>query len=104
MNEQWDIWVRETTGNASSRAVAERIGRSHTTALKWMRDPSPEAVIAFALAYDVNVVEALVAAGWLNSMDESQQNLLRHLSSVKLTAELHRRALNHAKRHPQDGL
>jgi hypothetical protein len=99
MNEEWTVWVRETTGDAPSRAVAERIGRSHTTALKWMRDPTLEAVIAFALAYDADVITALVAAGWLNSVDESQANIVRNLSTVKLTAELHRRAVVHARRH-----
>lgn len=100
MNDKWDDWVRETTGGASSREVAKRIERSHTTAAKWMHgDPPIEAVIAFALAYDVDVIAALVAAGWLNDMDESQANVIRHISSVKLTAELHRRAVAYARHH-----
>lgn len=98
MNERWAEWVRLTTGDATSRQVGRRIGHSHTTALKWMRDPSPEAVIAFALAYDADVITALVAAGWLNDVDESEAAIIRKLSTVKLTAELHRRAIAYAKR------
>lgn len=101
MNEDWDRWVREITGGASSRAIAAKIRRSHTTALKWMHEPpSPEAVIGFALAYDVDVIPGLVAAGWLNDVDESEMNLLRNMPTVKLTAELHRRAMRYAKDHP----
>jgi hypothetical protein len=93
MNDQWAKWVRETTGGASSRVVAGRIDRSHTTALKWMHDPSPEAVMAFAHAYGANVIEALIAAGWLNDVEESERAIVRKLPSVKLAAELYRRAL-----------
>lgn len=102
MNEEWAAWVRETTHDAPSREVAKRISRSHTTALKWMHDPTLEAAISFALAYDADVITALVAAGWFNSVDESQANILRSLPSVKLTAELHRRALLHARHHNND--
>lgn len=98
MNERWAEWVRLTTRDATSRQVGQRIGHSHTTALKWMRDPSPEAVIAFAVAYDADVITALVAAGWLNDVDESEAAIIRKLPTVKLTAELHRRAVVLAKR------
>lgn len=99
MNDKWVQWVRDTTGGAPSRAVADKIGRSHTTALKWMHDePAPEAVIAFAVAYDTDVIAALVAAGWLNNVDEDTAAILRTTPTLKLTAELHRRAQVYARR------
>lgn len=102
----WEDWVRKATGGATSRQVGQRIGHSHTTALKWMRDgASPEAVIALAVAYNADVIGALVAAGWLPAEDVANLNFdaaLRRLSSVKLTAEIHRRAIANAKEHNPD--
>jgi hypothetical protein len=60
-------------------------------------EPAPEAVIAFAMAYEADVIQALVAAGWLNDLDDTQAAIVRSLSSVKLTAELHRRAQVYAR-------
>lgn len=96
---EWEDWVKATTNGATSRQVAERIGHSHTTALKWMHDGATvEAVINLAIAYDADVIQALVAAGWLKRELVGDLNLdaaLRKLSSVKLTAELYRRARAH---------
>ena len=94
---EWTEWVERVTSGGTSRQVGERIGHSHTTALRWMHDGAPpEAVIALALAYDADVFEALVAAGWLRREDVAGLNIetaLRRLSSVRLTRELYRRAL-----------
>ena len=92
----WAEWVSRVTRGETSRQVGERIGHSHSTALRWMRDPSPDQVISLAVAYNADVVEALVAAGWLAEGDVGLLNLdvtLRRLSSVKLTRELYRRAV-----------
>lgn len=94
---EWTEWVARVTGGETSRQVGERIGRSHTTALRWMRDgASPEAVIGLALAYEADVVEALVVSGWLAAKDVRRLNLglaLRQLPPTNLTGELHRRAV-----------
>ena len=92
---EWEEWVRRTTGGATSRQVAERIGHSHTTALKWMHDGATvEAVLSLAIAFDAEPIQALVAAGWLRRELVGNLNLdgaLRRLSSVKLAGELYRR-------------
>jgi hypothetical protein len=96
----WDEWVRRTTAGATSRQVAERIGRSHTTALKWMHRPTPEHVIGLAVAYNADLIAALVAAGMLPAEDVKNLNLdatLKSTPTVKLAAELYRRALAHSK-------
>lgn len=92
----WEAWVRVTTNRATSRQIGQRIGRSHTTALKWMHDPvSPEAVIALARAYNADLLRAFVAAGWLDEADLqlTMEEALQKVASHKLTGELHRRAV-----------
>jgi hypothetical protein len=57
---------------------------------------TPEAVIELAIAYNADPIQAMVAAGWLRAdlvKDLNLDGALRKLSSVKLTAELHRRAV-----------
>lgn len=93
----WEAWVTKVTGGATARQVAERIGKSHTTALRWMHNgTSPEQVIAFAIAYNADIIQALVAAGWISESDLENLNLasaLRSLTEVELAGELYRRAL-----------
>lgn len=96
---EWEDWVKRTTRGATSRQVADRIGHSHTTALKWMHDgASVDAVISLAIAYDADPIQAMVAAGWLKRELVGNLNLdgaLKRLSSVKLAGELYRRAREH---------
>jgi hypothetical protein len=57
---------------------------------------TPEMVIGLAVAYDADVLEGLVAAGWLAAGDVRRLNLesaLRQMPGTRLTGELHRRAL-----------
>lgn len=93
----WEVYVARITRGASQREVGLRIGHSHTTARRWMSDrATPEQVIGLAVAYDADVIEALVAAGWLDVADVEDLNvdtILRKLSSLRLTRELYRRAL-----------
>jgi hypothetical protein len=66
---------------------------------------SPQAVIALAIAYNQDVIQALVAAGWLRADLVGNLNLdgaLKTLSTVKLTAEIHRRAQTAAREHAAD--
>lgn len=99
--DKWQDWVRETIGDDRSRQVGKRIGRSHTTALQWMREPtSPEAVITLARAYNADLLQAFVAAGWLEESDlrMTVDEALRKVASVRLTGELHRRAMQSYER------
>lgn len=95
MNTSWERWVREVTEGASSRAVGERIGKSHTTALAWMGHPTPESAIMLAVAYRANPIEALTVAGFLTNGELTATDPdaeLKDIPSVRLTAELYRRA------------
>lgn len=95
--EEWREWLANITGHDSARAIARRINRSHTTVLRWTHGPgSPEAVIEIAIGYNADVVSALASTGWIRAEDMGRVNLddtIKRLETVKLTAELHRRAV-----------
>lgn len=95
-HDEWVAWVAEVTGGASARAIAKRIGRSHTTVSRWLRDGGPaEAVIEIATGYEAPIVRALVDTGWITAEDATRAfaaDILRRVPNVTLTAELHRRA------------
>jgi len=53
---EWDEWVEKTTAGDTSREVGDKIGHSHTTALKWMHEPTPQHAIGLALAYNSDIL------------------------------------------------
>lgn len=100
--KEWIAWLQRTTGETSARGIARKVGRSHTTVIRWQREGvPPDAVVDAAIALDADVFEALVAAGWLSPEEVSRVNLdvtLRQIKTVRLTAELHRRAIEKERR------
>lgn len=91
----WEQWVREVTGGAPSRTVAEVIGKSHSTAQTWMSRPTPQSAILLAVAYRADPIEALRVGGFLTMGDldtGAPDPELQAIPSVRLTAELYRRA------------
>jgi hypothetical protein len=90
-------WVAVATGGASARQIGLRVGKSHTTVLRWLNDGTPpRAAILIAIAYRADPFAALIAA---DVIDEGEIPALASLTplnrvpQVRLTAELHRRAL-----------
>lgn len=71
-SRSWHEYVRAIAGNATQREIAEQTGIHYTTISNWFNDrrlpPAPTA-IAFARAYDLNPVEALVVAGYLTGTE-----------------------------------
>lgn len=93
--DTWDQWVREVVDGDHTRAIGERIGKSHTTAGTWLRKPTPESAIMLAIAYQADPIEALAAAGFLSDghlVTTEPDAELKDIPSVRLTAELYRRA------------
>jgi transcriptional regulator with XRE-family HTH domain len=89
-----------TLGAESQSAVARKTGIDQATISRWLnnseRVPSPRAVVRFARAYDVNALEALIAAGVITE-SEAQLKTSTHVdlstvSTSALAAELTRRA------------
>ena len=98
----WWQYVLTVSGNAAQREIAEATGIDQSSISRWQRGtttPRAEAVVAFARAYGRSPVEALVAAGYLES-DElgvvELTTLTGDLSAVSvdsLLSELRRRVL-----------
>lgn len=69
----WQDYVRAIAGpDATQREIADRSGVHFTTISNWLngrRQPPADTAIAFARAYDVNPVEALVIAGYLTGSE-----------------------------------
>lgn len=100
MNTRWEDWMREITHEESSRQIAAKVNRSHSTILRWEHDPPCDAVVIIALAYGADVVAGLTAAGYMHSKDVANVVVeLRRLPAAKLTSELHRRALEFERRY-----
>ena len=94
----WMDYVRDATrGDSFPGDVAKRIGADRSTVYRWEHAgavPSPEKVIAFAHAYNVSPVEALVAAGHLAEEDAKvkiEKSDPRRLSNAALIDEVVRR-------------
>lgn len=89
-------WLQATTGESSAHAIARKIGRSHTSVLRWMKNGVPaEVVIEVAVRFNADVIAALIATGYMT--DEQVPHLrletaLRKVPVHHLTSELHRRA------------
>lgn len=102
MDETWGDWFERITNGAGSRPIGQRVGRSHTTVQNWKKGHrKAEAAILISLAYDADLLEALVAAGVLSSGDVDRASLkatVRRVPGVTLTAELHRRELERSRR------
>ena len=96
--ETWPQYVRKVAGPLKQEEIAELTGLSQATVSAWLRGapglPRAETVIAFARAFSRSPVEALVAAGYLQSDEASvkARTPLVEYSDRELLDELRRRA------------
>jgi transcriptional regulator with XRE-family HTH domain len=68
MDDAWSRYVRALTRDEPQEAVGRRVGLNGSTINRWRngsRPGKPAEVAALAVAYDGNVLEAFVAAGYL---------------------------------------
>jgi transcriptional regulator with XRE-family HTH domain len=95
--ETWPQYVRKVAGLRKQEEIAELTGLSQATVSAWLRGapgiPRAETVIAFARAFSRSPVEALVAAGYLQSDEASvkARSPLSEYSSSELLDELRSR-------------
>lgn len=71
----WSEYIDATSAGAYNAVIADRIGVDPATVGRWRAgavDPKPRQVVAYARAFDLSPVQALVAAGYL---DESELDL-----------------------------
>jgi hypothetical protein len=68
---RFTAWIGKSTGDASARAIAGKVGKSHTVVAKWLREGEMPcyAVLDLARAYDADPIEGLLAAGYLTIED-----------------------------------
>ncbi|ATL70755.1 hypothetical protein CRH09_35820 [Nocardia terpenica] len=109
----WLDWLRDVSGRASAATLGAAIGRSPSYAERHLRvaNPSPEAVVAFAHAFDQNPAHALRKAGYLSAGEvmadaatlDMQDMSTYDLASLALaaTTEMHRRMRENGQ--PQQG-
>lgn len=71
----WWTYVTRTSGTESPKAMATKTGIDGPNFSKWKAGqiPGPQVVAAFARAYDVPVLEAFVAAGFLTAEEARQR-------------------------------
>lgn len=68
--DSWPKYVRELTGDEPQDSVGRKVGLNGSTINRWRngsRPGNPAEVAALAVAYDGNVLEAFVAAGYLTA-------------------------------------
>ncbi|MDY7542654.1 MULTISPECIES: hypothetical protein [unclassified Cryobacterium] len=92
-----DFFNRATAG-ASNRAMAERIGMTHTTLMAQLAsDKTPGVTVSMLCrAYNVSFGEAAVAAGWVTEQEMLSYGSglrLASFSEVELTKEMLRRVV-----------
>jgi len=81
---EWWSYVQRATDGQSQHEIARRLGVSASSVSRWRTsNPKPETVRAFAVAYQRQVREAFVAAGFLQPEDLQPA----HDSSAQSTAE-----------------
>jgi transcriptional regulator with XRE-family HTH domain len=102
--ETWPEYVRRIAGGMRQEQISALTGISQTTVSTWLRGapglPRAESVIAFARGFKVAPVQALVAAGYLQT-DEANVKARTPLSEyeeLELVDELRRRMSKQSKR------
>jgi len=79
--------------------ISDRSGVAQSNVGRWLRgergQPKPDSVIAFARAFDQPVVEALVAAGYVDRSDVAAgaRTPLDEYSTAEIIDELRRRTV-----------
>lgn len=69
----WWNYVMEISANASHSEIARKVGVSQPSVTQWRKSaPKAASVRAFATAYDVPVIRAYIAAGYLTE-DEARE-------------------------------
>jgi transcriptional regulator with XRE-family HTH domain len=98
----WWSYVVTVTGDATQKDIASATGIDQSSISRWQRGtntPRAEAVVAIARAYGRSPVEALVAAGYVDSSEIGVVELgtlsgdLTRASTDSLLGELRRRVL-----------
>ncbi|MGJ4126755.1 hypothetical protein [Corynebacterium macclintockiae] len=87
-------WVAEATNGASWRSIAERLGTTHVTIQRRLRNDTASAVLELAREYNANPITGLLAASGITNQDlngYSREVSIREFSDLELAQEIVRR-------------
>ncbi|GGK62107.1 hypothetical protein Sme01_04050 [Sphaerisporangium melleum] len=91
---RWWEYVTTVSGGATQTAIADRVGISQASVARWRTtQPKSENIAGFARAYGRPVLEAFVAAGFLDEEDFQVTEVAPDIESMpndELAALLHR--------------
>lgn len=96
--DAWTTWLEAHVGaQASGRKIADLIGRDNKTVSRWLKERPvrPDLVVPLARALDVDLLDALVAAGQITKEQAARQRTrgaLSMASDLELAEELFSRA------------
>ena len=97
----WWSYIEKLIGTDTAQEAARRAGFDKSAFTRWKKGAraDPDFVVKLARAYHGNVLEALVAAGFitedeasLREVNPSRRDMLRELTDVELADEQRRRA------------
>jgi hypothetical protein len=93
---KWLRWLRAVTRERSERAIARKVGVSHTTVQRWVaKGIQPETVWRLVVRFSGDPVQAVVVLGW---MEPEQVRLIdwakvaEYMPTYVMTEELNKRA------------
>lgn len=98
---RWWNYVRDVIGDTTAKDVADHVGIDKSNVTRWKQGSKPavEFVLKFARAYGVNVLNALVEAGFITNEEAGTLEVqigktaaISKASSAELLEELLRRA------------
>ncbi|MDQ0894472.1 IS30 family transposase [Agromyces ramosus] len=87
-------WLRQLTGETSTREIGKHLGRSHATIQRWAKyGIPPRAVLQLVAEHGIDLYDTLEALGWLSSEDRAKiAPHAEQLPTEVLAAEVHRLA------------
>jgi hypothetical protein len=101
---KWRRWLTKTTGEKSTRAIARKVGVSHTTVQRWIAEGVPHArVWELTLRFHGDPVAACVVLGYVSPEDVrlfNYEKVVEYAPTVVLTNELHNRAVTTKREYP----
>jgi transcriptional regulator with XRE-family HTH domain len=96
----WSDYVHRITAGMTQMQIAERSGLGQTTISGWLKETSTatraDYVVKLARAFNQNVIEALIIAGYITASEAKVKTVLRtplsEYSLEELLDEFRRRA------------
>ncbi len=85
-------WLRDLTGETTTRHIGAKIGRSHVTVMRWAKHGiPPRAVLQLVAENHCDLMDTLETLGWLSPEERAKiAPTIDQLPTGALAAEVHR--------------